>query len=221
MMPESTLKTNGAQINSPKATKKPLSPKHHGEILLPIARGVISEALGKPSETVNDSFPWLHEKGASFVTLTMSQHLRGCIGSLEAHRPLLLDVKANAYAAAFRDPRFSPLTAAELEATEIEISLLSAKQPLQFSSERDALAQLQPGVDGIIFEYGRHRSTFLPQVWEQLPDTKKFMAHLKHKAGLYQDFWNDEVKLYRYTVTKFKEKDIRQESENTAGRLES
>lgn len=214
-MPEHTIKTKNPEI-----AKKTVAPKPHGKILLPIARGVIAEALGKPSETVEDNFPWLHEKGASFVTLTMSQHLRGCIGSLEAHRPLFLDVKANAYAAAFRDPRFSPLTVAELEATEIEISLLSAKQPLQFSSEHDALAQLQPGVDGVIFEYGRYRSTFLPQVWEQLPDTNTFMTHLKHKAGLHPDFWNEEVKLYRYTVTKFKEKDIRQESGNTTEKIE-
>lgn len=200
----------------PAAAENLLAPKHPGRILLPIARGVISDALGKPSEAADESPPWLHEKGASFVTLTLSQQLRGCIGSLEAHRALLLDVKTNAYAAAFRDPRFSPLTIAELDATEIEISLLSAKQPMQFSDERDALSQLHPGVDGVIFEYGRYRSTFLPQVWEQLPDTATFMGHLKHKAGLYPSFWNEEVKLYRYTVTKFKEKDIKQESKNDA-----
>jgi len=207
-------------------TEKTLAPENPGKVLLPIARGVISDALGKSgetksSETVDENYPWLHEKGASFVTLTMSQRLRGCIGSLEAHRPLLLDVKTNAYAAAFRDPRFSPLTLAELEATEIEISLLSAKQPMLFSGERDALAQLQPGVDGVIFEFGRYRSTFLPQVWEQLPDVKTFMAHLKHKAGLHPEFWNEEVKLYRYSVKKFKEKDIKAESENDAERPES
>lgn len=215
-MPENTLKTN-----DPAVAEKPLVPKHPGKILLPIARGVISNTLGKPSKTADENSPWLHEKGASFVTLTMSQHLRGCIGSLETHRPLLLDVKANAYAAAFRDPRFSPLTVAELEATEIEISLLSAKQPLQFSGERDALSQLQPGIDGIVFECGRYRSTFLPQVWEQLPDANTFMAHLKHKAGLYPDFWNEEIKLYRYTVTKFKEKDFQQESGNDTERSKS
>lgn len=206
-------------------------PESPGKILLPIARGVISDALGisseahpyetRPDTTVDERSPWLHEKGASFVTLTMSQRLRGCIGSLEAHRPLLLDVKTNAYAAAFRDPRFSPLTIAELEATEIEISLLSTKQPIEFTGEHHALAQLQPGVDGVIFEFGRYRSTFLPQVWEQLPDAATFMAHLKHKAGLYPDFWDKEVKLYRYAVTKFKEKDIRPESKNDSERSAS
>ena len=182
--------------------------EHKSKILLPIARAVISDALGKPIKSVDESQPWLHDQGASFVTLTMNQHLRGCIGSLEAHRPLLLDVKANAYAAAFRDPRFSPLTIAELDATEIEISLLSPQQPLAFKNESDALAQLQPDIDGVVLKYGSYRSTFLPQVWEQLPDVTTFMAHLKHKAGLHPEFWHDDVKLYRYTVTKLKEKDL-------------
>lgn len=196
------------QVDTHKLDQNPLSREHQGIILLPIARNAISEALGKPIEAVDESQPWLHEKGASFVTLTMHQHLRGCIGSLEAHRPLLLDVKANAYAAAFRDPRFSPLTLAELDATEIEVSLLSPQQPIAFKNEADALEQLQPHVDGIVFQYGRYRSTFLPQVWEQLSDPKTFMAHLKHKAGLHPDFWHDEIQLYRYAVTKFKEKDF-------------
>ena len=194
---------------------------HKGRILLPIARGAIANALGKQSDSVDESKPWLHEKGASFVTLTMNQHLRGCIGTLEAHRPLLLDVKANAYAAAFRDPRFSPLTITELDATEIEISLLSAQQAIIFKGESDALSQLRPQVDGIVFQYGHYRSTFLPQVWEQLTDPATFMAHLKHKAGLHPDFWHDDVELYRYTVTKFKENDLKQQSKGHSERLKS
>ena len=182
--------------------------KNHKKVLIPIARAAISNALGRLYNAPNEDLPWLHEKGASFVTLTQNQSLRGCIGTLEAHRPLLIDVKANAQAAAFRDPRFSPLTAHELDSTEIEISLLSTMQPLVFSGEHDALAQLRPGVDGVVFEFGRYHSTFLPQVWEQLPEVDVFMAHLKHKAGLQPDFWDEEVKLYRYTVSKWKEKDI-------------
>lgn len=178
-----------------------------GNVLLSIARAAIANALGKSSGGLTEDSPWLHEKGASFVTLTQHQQLRGCIGTLQARRSLLLDVKANAHAAAFRDPRFSPLTEAELNSTDIEISLLSAMQPLQFSDEHDALAQLQRGIDGVVFEFGRYRSTFLPQVWEQLPDAAVFMAHLKHKAGLHPDFWAREVKLYRYTVSKWKEVD--------------
>jgi len=179
-----------------------------GQVLIPIARAAIFDAFGRPYDETAEDLPWLQEEGASFVTLTQNQKLRGCIGTLEAHRPLLIDVKANAQAAAFHDPRFSPLSAAELDYTEIEISLLSAMQAMAFSGERDALAQLQPGIDGIVFEFGRYRSTFLPQVWEQLPDADVFMAHLKHKAGLRPEFWDDEVKLFRYTVSKWKEKDI-------------
>ena len=202
-----------AENTSQTASLAPLNEhEYKGKILLPIARSAISKALNQPVGDVDESPPWLQEKGASFVTLTMHQHLRGCIGSLEAHRPLLLDVKANAYAAAFRDPRFSPLTAEEFDATEIEISLLSPQQPLVFRSEAEALAQLQPQLDGIVFQYGHYRSTFLPQVWEQLTDPATFMAHLKHKAGLHPDFWHDDVQLYRYTVTKYKEKDFRQKN---------
>lgn len=184
-----------------------------GKVLIPIARATISNALGKPFNATNEDLPWLHEKGASFVTLTQNEQLRGCIGTLEAHHPLLIDVKANAHAAAFRDPRFSPLTMHELDSTEIEISLLSAMQSLVFSGEHDALAQLQPGVDGVVFEFGHYRSTFLPQVWEQLPEADVFMAHLKHKAGLQPGFWDEEVKLYRYSVSKWKERDITKEVE--------
>ena len=177
-----------------------------GEILLRIARLSIAGALGDSYET-DDSAAWLQELGATFVTLTQKGQLRGCIGSLQAHRSLLDDVKANAAAAALHDPRFEPLTAPELEITEIEVSLLSALQPMQFSSEANALAQLRPGVDGVVLEYGRYRSTFLPQVWEQLPDAVQFMAQLKLKAGLPAHFWAAEVKLQRYTVSKFKESD--------------
>lgn len=181
-----------------------------GKVLLPIARATISSALGRPVDAVAENSTWLHQQGASFITLTQHQKLRGCVGTLRAHRSLLLDVKANAHAAAFRDHRFSPLTAAELDSTDIEISLLSATQPLRFSGEQEALAQLQPGVDGVVFEFGRCHGAFLPQVWEQLPDASLFMAHLKRKAGLHPDFWHDQVKLSRFTVSKWNELDFRQ-----------
>jgi len=184
-----------------------------GKVLIPIARASIAQALGKPHAKTKEDLPWLQDKGASFVTLTQNEQLRGCIGTLEAHRALLIDVKANAYAAAFHDPRFSPLSSDELDDTQIEISLLSAMQAIAFANESDALAQLQPGVDGIVLEFGHYRSTFLPQVWEQLPDARLFMAHLKHKAGLSPEFWDEELKLYRYTVSKWREKDITNEVE--------
>lgn len=179
-----------------------------GRILIPIARATISRALGREMQ-VAENAEWLKEPGACFVTLTQHGELRGCIGSLEAHRPLLQDVKTNAYAAAFRDTRFSPLSLAEFDYTEVEISLLSAMQPMTFSDEREALAQLRLGIDGVVFECGGHRSTFLPQVWEQLPESGIFMAHLKRKAGLPQDFWAPEVKLARYTVDKWKESELK------------
>ena len=180
-----------------------------GTTLLPIARAAISTALGRPLDAAEEG-AWLQDLGACFVTLTQHGQLRGCIGTLHAHRCLLADVKANAVAAALRDPRFAPLTAVELEYTGIEISLLSSMQVLQFSGEADALAQLQPGVDGVVLEFERYRSTFLPQVWEQLPAVAQFMAHLKSKAGLPPDFWAAEVKLQRYTVSKWKESDPQQ-----------
>ncbi len=179
-----------------------------GSVLLPLARATIATELGRP-QAADDSAPWLRESGACFVTLTQRGELRGCIGTLEAHRPLRDDVRANAVAAALRDPRFAPLAARELEFTEVEVSLLSPMQGLDFASEGDALAQLRPGVDGVVFAYGGRRSTFLPQVWEQLPEAAAFMAQLKRKAGLPADFWRREVRLQRYTVSKWKEGELR------------
>ena len=176
----------------------------HGKLLLRIARAAIASALGRPSNVTGNPEP-LQPLGACFVTLTQRGQLRGCIGSLQAHRPLLKDVIANAQAAALQDPRFAPLTLAELEVTDIEVSLLSPLQEMHFDSQADALKQLRPGVDGVVFEFAQHRSTFLPQVWEQLPTAGVFMAHLKQKAGLAADFWAPGIRLQRYTVSKFRE----------------
>lgn len=184
---------------------------HKGKILLSIARAAIAETLQIPHEAIEDiaqDNAWLQEKAACFVTLMKNGQLRGCIGTLEAHRTLLEDIKHNANAAAFHDTRFSPLTREEFDMTEVEVSLLSAMQALDFSDEQQALAQLRPGTDGVLFEFGQHRSTFLPQVWQQLPDTADFIAHLKNKAGLASDFWANEVRLFRYTVDKWKESDF-------------
>lgn len=175
-----------------------------GAVLLPIARAAISTALGRPQMAAEDA-PWLQEWGATFVTLTQQGQLRGCMGTLEASRTLLSDVKANAVAAALHDPRFSPLSATELEHTEIEVSLLSPMQAMHFGNEADALAQLRPGIDGVVFTFEHYRSTFLPQVWEQLPTASEFLAHLKYKAGLPPDFWAHGVRLHRYGVRKWKE----------------
>jgi AmmeMemoRadiSam system protein A len=175
-----------------------------GDVMLSIARAAISRVFAVPHET-DETMPWLAVHGACFVTLTMHGELRGCIGTLEAHRPLLHDLKANAVAAAFRDPRFPPLTMGEFPHIAVEVSLLTSPQAMEFSDEKHALAQLRPREDGVIFEFAHFRSTFLPQVWEQLPSPHQFMAHLKHKAGLPADFWSPEVRLSRYTVEKWKE----------------
>ena len=175
-----------------------------GQVLLPIARAAIAQAFGK-NQSAREDAVWLQEIGACFVTLTQAGALRGCIGTLEAYRPLLADVKANAVAAALHDSRFAPLREEEPASTRVEISLLSPLQAMRFANESDAVSQLRPMIDGVVFEYGEHRSTFLPQVWEQLPEPENFLMHLKRKAGLATDFWADDVKLSRYTVSKWQE----------------
>jgi AmmeMemoRadiSam system protein A len=175
-----------------------------GVTLLKLARAEIGSKLGLAVPSAKQA-SWLSELGASFVTLTRQGELRGCIGSLEAHRPLGLDVRENAVAAAFRDPRFMPLSRAEFDDIRVEVSLLSAAEPLVVTSEQEALASLRPGIDGVVFEVGHMRSTFLPQVWEQLPEPAEFMAQLKRKAGLAVDFWSESVRLSRYGVSKWKE----------------
>ncbi|MEI6676002.1 MAG: AmmeMemoRadiSam system protein A [Verrucomicrobiota bacterium] len=177
---------------------------NQGSVLLTLARNAIAQRLGMPVRPFDEP-GWLSQPGATFVTLTRQGQLRGCIGSLKAQHPLGEDVVDNALAAAFGDPRFPPLTQKELGTTRVEVSLLAPQQVLQFADESDALAQLRPGIDGVVFECGSHRSTFLPQVWEHLPQPNIFMEQLKLKAGLPATFWSPEVRLQRYTVEKWKE----------------
>lgn len=176
-----------------------------GEILLRLAHDAIGEHFGAVPAAA-PGLAALREPGASFVTLTRDGHLRGCIGSLEAYRPLADDVRGNACAAAFRDPRFPPLSSAEWPDTKVEVSLLSVPEALSFKDEADALAQLRPGIDGIVLSAGGRRATFLPQVWEQLPDPALFLAQLKAKAGLPADYREPDLRLERYTVRKWKER---------------
>ncbi len=186
-----------------------------GKILLPIARAAIARVLQAPHIIATDeTAPWLTESGASFITLTQSGELRGCIGTLQAHRSLLADVKSNAVSAALRDTRFLPLTREEFATVQAEVSLLTTPQPLEFADEADALAQLRPGIDGVVFEYGHYCSTFLPQVWESLAQPYLFLAMLKRKAGLPDNFWAEDIKLSRYTVTKWREADLVKEYRN-------
>lgn len=185
-------------------------PPEAGERLLGIARGAIEVRLaGTPTAQIpleeiarRAARPdWLVSPGASFVTLTLESRLRGCIGTLVPHRSLYEDVAHNAVAAALHDPRFPPLSIADLETTLIEVSVLSERVPLPHSSEQSVLDALRPGVDGVVLEGGaRNRATFLPQVWEELPDPGDFLDHLKLKAGLPADWWSDDARVEVYTV---------------------
>lgn len=182
-----------------------------GRLLTTLARAAIAAEFGPATQ--RPAIPdWLTRPAAAFVTLTRDGQLRGCIGTLEAHRPLIEDLEHNARAAAFSDPRFPPLAEDELARTDVEVSLLSRPEPMRFTDEAEALSQLRPGVDGVILEAGWHRATFLPQVWEQLPEPAEFMAQLKRKAGLAADYWSDEVRLSRYTVEKYTEANKEQTS---------
>jgi AmmeMemoRadiSam system protein A len=175
-----------------------------GKILLHLARAAIAKELGFKSHDL-PMIDWLEEPGATFVTLTLQGQLRGCIGSLEAYRPLIEDLQSNAVASAFRDPRFPPLSKEEFADVAIEVSLLSKPELIRHNSKEDALAQLTPGRDGVIIQLGPQRATYLPQVWAQLPDPESFIAHLLEKAGLPEDFWSDDIQLSHYTVQKWQE----------------
>lgn len=178
-----------------------------GATLITMARDAIAENFGKQGKPMTQA-SWLQQPGATFVTLTRNDELRGCIGSLEAKRALGVDVSENAVAAAFRDPRFKPLTHEEWTGTKVEVSLLSPLEPMQPESEDALFSMLRPSVDGVLIEYGHHRSTFLPQVWEQLPKPRDFLAQLRRKAGLPPDFWEPDFKVWRYTVAKWREQDF-------------
>jgi len=176
------------------------------QTLLALAEASIRYGLqhGKPLSPVLEEYePVLLEPAACFVTLKRAGELRGCIGSLSPHRTLVADVADNAYAAAFSDPRFYPLEESELEGLELDISLLSAAEPMRFTSEQSLLEQLRPGEDGLIIEEGYRRGTFLPSVWEQLPTARQFLQHLKLKAGLPADYWSDTLRVSRYTTQSF------------------
>lgn len=152
---------------------------------------------------VTDYSAALKQPGACFVTLTIQRQLRGCIGMLQATRPLVEDVAQNAYSAAFEDSRFPPLNDAEYDQLEYHISILNPAEPIEFESEADLLQQLRPGVDGLILEDRGRRATFLPSVWDSLPSAADFLRHLKMKAGLAPDYWSNTLRAQRYTVEEF------------------
>jgi uncharacterized protein len=180
--------------------------KAHQQLLLELARNSIQHGLqtGKPLKIDLSAYPEeLKEKRATFVTLHIHHELRGCIGVLEAIRPLAEDVTENAYSAAFKDSRFPPLSVAECKDLQIHLSILTPAEPVSFKSEHDLIAQLLPGKDGLILQEGHRRGTFLPSVWESLPKPDQFLQHLKQKTGLSPDYWSDKIKVYRYHAEVF------------------
>jgi AmmeMemoRadiSam system protein B/AmmeMemoRadiSam system protein A len=173
-----------------------------GQTLVAIARASIEQdLLAKPKPQFEA--PWLGQAGATFVTLMKNGELRGCIGSLQAARPLAVDVAENALGAAFRDPRFPALTAAEWPQCRVEVSLLSRPKPVRFADEADLLEQIRPGEDGLIIEADGRRATFLPQVWERVPDKRAFLDELLRKAGLPKETRLRRCTISRYRVAKF------------------
>lgn len=176
-----------------------MTPDERGLVLLREAWHAIDAAvLGRASPT--SSIEGFEAHGASFVTLEHAGALRGCLGTLQAWRPVIDDVRANARAAALRDPRFPPVTPGELAALEIEVAELGAPRDFEVASEAAACARLRPGRDGVILRHRDRQATFLPKVWEKLPDPAAFLAALKRKAGFQHDHWDREIRLWRYTV---------------------
>ena len=175
-------------------------------MLLAVAAQSIEHGLnqGHPLEPDPHDYPAaLQAERATFVTLEIQGVLRGCVGVLEAARPLVLDVARNAFAAAFEDPRFPPLTRAELSRLDIHLSVLSPSEPMHLRSESALLGQIRPGIDGLILEDQGRRGTFLPSVWEQLPDPADFFEQLRHKAGLPSRYWSETLAVSRYTTESF------------------
>ena len=147
--------------------------------------------------------PLLNEKRASFITLARDTALRGCIGSLEPHARLVEDVARNAFAAAFRDPRFPSLSESELDSLTIQVSVLGPAEPLAVTSEQALIKELRPGIDGLILKDKMAKGTFLPTVWDSLPQPDRFLEQLKIKAGLPADYWSDTIEILRYTTESF------------------
>lgn len=177
--------------------------------LLALARETIRRALGRetlPTPALPTLAPALQEPGACFVTLTREGELRGCVGSIEASQPLALDVRDRAYAAAFEDPRFPPLGKEELEGIEIEISRLTRPERLEYRSPEELPRLLRPGIDGVILRQGFRRATFLPQVWEKLPQPEEFLGRLCQKMGLPAEAWRESpFEVETYQVEMFSE----------------
>ena len=180
-----------------------------GKFLLNVARKTIQESLfgGREVERKDENLPPVfEERRGTFVTLTMGGNLRGCIGHIIPQETLIDGIKVNAINAAFRDPRFNPVGKNEWERVKIEISILTDPKPLTYSDADDLLKKLRPGIDGVILKKGYYQSTFLPQVWDQLPQKEDFLTHLCLKAGLDGNAWRrGDLEVSTYQVQAFEE----------------
>jgi AmmeMemoRadiSam system protein A len=178
------------------------------QILLNLARGSINYGLlhkDRIKVELEKYPPHLTKLASCFVTLQKNQQLRGCIGTLIPRSPLVQEVVDSAWSAAFLDHRFPKVTKEEEPYLKIDISILTTPLAIYFNSEQDLLSQLRPGIDGLIFRSGGSSGTFLPSVWEQLPNPKDFLNHLKNKAGLHQDYWSNQIEIFRYETEMFGE----------------
>lgn len=179
------------------------------QTLLKIARGALRQAVSghtMPELDPRTLTPTLRAPGASFVTLTIADQLRGCIGALEPYQPLVEDVREHAVAAALEDPRFPPVTRQEIDHIQIEISRLTLPKPLEYGDAQDLLNRLRPHIDGVILRDGFHRATFLPQVWEKIPDKAEFLDNLCYKMGQAPDTWRRKhLEVLTYEVEEFRE----------------
>jgi AmmeMemoRadiSam system protein A len=176
--------------------------------LLRLARGSIDYGLvhSKPLPVDCDALPTpLTETRATFTTLHAAGKLRGCCGTLEATQPLAQDVSHSAFQAAFRDPRFDPVGKNELDAISLEVSVLSPMEKIIVTDEDDLLGRLTPGVDGLVIIEGWRRATFLPKVWESLPEPRQFLSHLKVKCGLPGNYWSEQLEFRRYSTATYTE----------------
>ncbi len=185
--------------------ERELSPEERTS-LLEVARASIVSGLehGRRSRpNKSEHGPRLRKHRSCFVTLHLHGELRGCVGCLRARSPLVEEVAQAAHSAAFRDSRFPPLDQSELADLQIHVSVLSEPKPMQFESEQDLLAQLRPGVDGLVLSEGSRLGTFLPDVWEKFPEPAVFFAHLRTKAGLASGYWSDSLRVERYTTESF------------------
>jgi AmmeMemoRadiSam system protein A len=177
--------------------------------LLSLARQSIEDYLNKaslPSLQENAMSPRLKEHGASFVTLTYKGYLRGCVGALEPYQSLVEDVREHAIAAAFQDFRFPPVQASEMKDISIEISYLTQPELLSYENPEDLLSKLRPNIDGVVIQDGMRRATFLPQVWEKIPDPTEFLNQLCMKMGAAHDLWRKKkLQVKTYQVEEFHE----------------